>query len=125
VTSPGEVRAEEEYSFDEKYSETSVTQLDIPAKNLTVETIDRLKDTAIRAFRALNCEVISRVDMFLTADGNIYVNEINTLPGFTSISMYPALWQNEGLSYPDLITDLLQLAVQRHTILKSLKKTRL
>jgi len=125
VTTPGEVRAEEEYSFDEKYSESSVTQLDIPAKNLTTETIDRLKDTAIRAFRALNCEVISRVDMFLTADGKIYVNEINTLPGFTSISMYPALWQNEGLSYPDLITELLQLAMQRHTLVKALKKTRL
>lgn len=125
VTTPGEVRAEEEYSFEEKYSESSVTQLDIPAKNLSAETIERLKDTAIRAFRALNCEIISRVDMFLIGDGKIYVNEINTLPGFTSISMYPALWQNEGLSYSDLITELLQLAVQRHRLLKGLKKTRL
>ncbi len=125
VTTPGEVRAEEEYSFDEKYSESSVTQLDIPAKDLAPETVELLKETAIRAYRALNCEVISRVDMFLTAEGDVYVNEINTLPGFTSISMYPALWQYEGVTYTDLITQLLESAMNRHANVRQLKKTRL
>ncbi|MEQ9229655.1 MAG: D-alanine--D-alanine ligase family protein, partial [Cyclobacteriaceae bacterium] len=125
VTMPGEVKAEEEYSFDEKYSESSQTQLDIPAKNLTETQITSLKKTAVTAFKALNCEILSRVDMFLTDEGKIYVNEINTLPGFTSISMYPQLWEKEGLSYSDLISQLLELAVQRHTRIKGLKKSRL
>jgi D-alanine-D-alanine ligase len=124
VSNPGEISAEEEYSFDEKYSESSVTQLDIPAQHLTSAQIDELKATAIKAFRALNCEIISRVDMFMTAEGTIYVNEINTLPGFTNISMYPKLWENEGLSYSDLISELLDLAIKRHGIVKGLKKTR-
>ncbi len=125
VTMPGEVKAQEEYSFEEKYSESSQTQLDIPARNLTDVQIDRLKETALVAFKALNCEILSRVDMFLTAEGKIYVNEINTLPGFTSISMYPQLWEKEGLSYSELITQLLELAVRRHTRIKALKKSRL
>ncbi len=125
VTMPGEVKAEEEYSFDEKYSESSQTQLDIPAKNLTETQITSLKKTALTAFKALNCEILSRVDMFLTDEGKIYVNEINTLPGFTSISMYPQLWEKEGLSYSDLISQLLELAVQRHARIKGLKKSRL
>jgi D-alanine-D-alanine ligase len=125
VTYPGEIRAEEEYSFDEKYSEASVTQLDIPAKNITSEQETELKRIAISAFRALNCEIMSRVDMFMTAEGVIYVNEINTLPGFTNISMYPKLWENEGLSYSALISELLELAIKRHGLMRGLKKTRL
>lgn len=125
VTDPGEIRAEEEYSFDEKYSESSITQLDVPAKNLAPDTVQKLKETALQAFEVLNCEVMARVDMFLTADGRIYVNEINTLPGFTSISMYPALWQHEGLSYSELLTELLTLAAERHERTRGLKKERL
>lgn len=125
VTSPGEVSSEEEYSFEEKYSDTSQTQLDIPAKNLDEETLTRLKETAIQAFKALNCEIMSRVDMFLTAEGKIYVNEINTIPGFTGISMYPKLWEYEGIPYQDLITKLLDLAVARHDRNKRLKRSRL
>ena len=125
VTYPGEIGAEEEYSFDEKYSESSVTKLDIPALNLTNSQVEELKSTAIKAFRALNCEIMSRVDMFMTPSGDIYVNEINTLPGFTNISMYPALWGNEGLSYSDLLTELIDLAKKRHEFIRGLKKTRL
>lgn len=125
VTSPGEVKAEEEYSFEEKYSETSVTQLDIPAQGLSGEKIEEIKQTVLSAFKALNCEILSRVDMFLTPEGKIYVNEINTLPGFTSISMYPKLWENEGLSYSDLISELLELAITRHERNSQLKKSRL
>lgn len=124
VTSPGEVRAEEEYSFDEKYSDSSGTQLDIPAKNLDAHILQELKETAHKAFNALNCEIMSRVDMFLTPDGKIYVNEINTIPGFTSISMYPKLWEHEGLNYSNLITQLLDLAMLRHQRSKMLKRER-
>jgi len=69
---------------------------------------------AKRAYRALGCEVLSRVDMFLTTEGEVYVNEINTIPGFTSISMYPKLWEAEGLTYPDLIEKLIGFAIERH-----------
>lgn len=113
VTAPGEISTDEEYSFEEKYSETSQARLDIPARDINPETVQELQKTAILAFRALNCEIMSRVDMFLTEDGKIYVNEVNTIPGFTNISMYPKLWENEGLGYTGLITELLDLAMKR------------
>ena len=124
VTVPGEIKTEEEYSFDEKYSQDSETQLDIPAKDLSIETIEQLKQTALIACRALNCEILSRVDMFLTNDGQIYVNEVNTIPGFTSISMYPKLWEHEGIPYSDLITELIDQALLRQERILGLKRTR-
>ena len=125
VTHPGEVVTDQVYSFDEKYSESSSAQTDIPVRGISEEAITELRNTAIRAFKALNCEIISRVDMFLTEDDEIYVNEINTLPGFTSISMYPKLWEYEGLSYTDLLTKLIGLAMKRNERTRSLKRTRL
>ena len=76
VTHPGEVVTDQVYSFDEKYSESSSAQTDIPVRGISEEAITELRNTAIRAFKALNCEIISRVDMFLTEDDEIYVNEI-------------------------------------------------
>jgi D-alanine-D-alanine ligase len=125
VTEPGEISTEEEYSFDEKYAETSQAKLDIPAKNLSKETIVQLKQTAHKAMRVLHCDVMSRCDMFLTADGKIYLNEINTLPGFTNISMYPKLLEKNGVPYTTLITRLLDLAVERHGQDGALKRVRL
>jgi D-alanine-D-alanine ligase len=124
VTRPGEIVAEEEYSFEEKYADSSETRLDIPARNLDEETIDRLKTMALDAFRALNGEIMSRVDMFLTENGEIYVNEVNTIPGFTNISMYPQLWEKEGIAYTDLITKLVEAAIARHGRQRSLKRSR-
>lgn len=124
VSAPGEIRTEEEYSFDEKYSESSEAQLDIPAKNLSEELIRELKRTATIACRTLNCEILSRVDMFLTDEGKIYVNEVNTIPGFTSISMYPKLWEYEGISYTNLITELVNQAMKRHERTAGLKRNR-
>ena len=70
---------------------------------------------AARVFTALDCSGLGRVDFFVTKDtGKIYVNEINTMPGFTTISMYPKLWQASGLAYSDLITRLIDLAFERH-----------
>ena len=124
VSSPGEIRSAEEYSFEEKYSDSSGTQLDIPAIGINPELLATIKKTAEKAFLALQCSIMSRVDMFLTSEDKIIVNEINTIPGFTSISMYPKLWENEGLSYSDLVTELIELAVERHEAKNMLRRTR-
>ena len=122
ATKAGEVVivSEEEYSFDAKYENADAAQLMIPAEVSEAE-LERLRSVAIRAYQALNCEVLSRVDMFLTAEGKVYVNEINTLPGFTNISMYPALWKEAGIAYPVLITRLIELSISRHEARKQLK----
>ena len=125
ISSPGEISTEDEYSFKEKYSETSQAKLDIPAKNLDQKISNQLKETAKLACRVLNCEILSRVDMFLTDSGEIYVNEVNTIPGFTSISMYPKLWEYEGIPYIDLITQLLELAIKRQQKINRLKRIRI
>ncbi len=108
----GEVRSGNFYSFEEKYDASSDAEIDIPA-TIDKKYLPELKQTAIAAYKALDCEGMSRVDMFLTSDGEIYVNEINTIPGFTSISMYPKLWEQEGLSYPDLLDQLIDLAIEK------------
>ena len=66
------------------------------------------------AFRAIDGAGMARVDFFLTPDGRLYLNEVNTIPGFTSISMYPRLWEASGLAYPDLVDRLIELAIERH-----------
>ena len=108
----GEVSAGEFYSYEEKYEDTSTTELSIPA-NVTAEELERLKVTAVKAYQVLHCEGLTRVDMFLTPEGEIIVNEVNTMPGFTSISMYPKLWEHEGIPYADLIDELISLALQK------------
>ena len=120
VTAPGEIITPEEYSFDAKYEDPETAKLIIPTQ-VTPDELTRLKASALQAYKALECEVLSRVDMFLTPSGDIYVNEINTLPGFTDISMYPKLWGAAGLSYSDLIERLLELAEKRHERNNALK----
>ncbi|MEM1325500.1 MAG: D-alanine--D-alanine ligase family protein [Bacteroidota bacterium] len=108
-----EIVAAEEYSFEEKYSTASETQVVVPA-NLDAETVERLREVALSAYQVTDCAVLTRVDMFLTEAGEIIVNELNTLPGFTDISVYPKLWAYEGVSQSELITRLIQYALQRH-----------
>ncbi|MEQ8705108.1 MAG: D-alanine--D-alanine ligase [Phaeodactylibacter sp.] len=120
ATEVGEIVTQEEYSFDAKYENPDTAKLLIPTK-VKPEELPRLQAIALKAFRTLECEVMARVDMFLTPEGDIYVNEVNTLPGFTDISMYPQLWVAAGLSYPELIERLIELAVQRHQARKALK----
>lgn len=99
------------YDYDAKYiSEDS--KLDIPA-NISPLASDLVKATAVKAYNALECTGLSRVDFFVQEDSAVVLNEINTLPGFTSISMYPKLWDAEGLPYPDLIDRLIHLALER------------
>ena len=99
------------YDFDAKYV-SGTTRLDIPAKISPMET-DLVRATAIKAYRALGCSGLSRVDFFVKEDGSVILNEINTLPGFTNISMYSKMWEAEGVSYSELIDRLIALAFER------------
>jgi D-alanine-D-alanine ligase len=106
------VYSREFYDYEAKYLDPN-TQLIAPA-DLPDETAGRIREMALRAYRALDCAGMARVDFFLLPDGQILVDEINTVPGFTPISMYPRLWQVAGLSYPQLIGRLVDLALERH-----------
>src|SRR5829696_4233575 len=101
------------YDYEDKYV-TDGAQLLIPAPLTAVQT-DDVRDLAVRVFRALRADGLARVDFFLEEHGRGFLcNEINTMPGFTPISMYPKLWQAAGVTYPDLIDRLVALALERH-----------
>lgn len=123
VTTVGEVVvvSNEEYSYEAKYESPDAAKIVIPAE-VDNATLGRLQIIARQAYMALCCEGLSRVDMFLTAEGDIYVNEINTLPGFTDISMYPKLWEHAGLSNAKLLDALIDCAIERHEEQNRLKK---
>lgn len=111
---PGEVLVHgdhEFYDFEAKYIEDS-TSLCVPA-DLPQEVAEQLRAMAVRAFEALGCEGLSRVDFFYTSDGRLIVNEINTMPGFTATSFAPRLWDAAGVPYAELIDRLIQLALSR------------
>lgn len=100
------------YDFDAKYNDNS-TQLQIPA-DLPEKTIEQIREYAVKAFKALDGSGLSRVDFFVKhSDGSVVLNEINTLPGFTNISMYPKLWGAVGLGYSELLDKLIELAEKR------------
>ncbi|QNH19393.1 D-alanine--D-alanine ligase [Xanthomonas sp. GW] len=101
------------YSYETKYISETGAEVVVPAA-LDEATQERIRAIALRAYAALECAGLARVDVFLTGDGRIVINELNTLPGFTRISMYPKLWQASGLSYRALITRLIELALERH-----------
>jgi D-alanine-D-alanine ligase len=110
---PGEIIVNTDlYSYDAKYIDQKGADLQIPAK-IPTSISEKVQNLAIKTFQTLSCEGLARVDFFLTDDGQIFVNEINTLPGFTKTSMYPKLWEASGISYPDLIDKLIQLAFER------------
>ncbi len=110
---PGEVIVKADfYSYDAKYIDENGAVIKIPAE-LPQTIIKKVQDTAVKTFKVLSCEGLGRVDMFVTKSGKVLVNEINTIPGFTSISMYPKLWEASGISYSKLIDALIQLAIER------------
>lgn len=113
---PGEVifnkSNSEFYSYNAKYIDEHGAVLEIPAK-LSPEKHQEAQNMAIEAFKVLCCEGMARVDFFLKTNGDFLVNEINTIPGFTSVSMYPLLWEVSGKSYKQLITELIELAILR------------
>lgn len=109
------------YSYEAKYLSTNGAKLKIPA-DIPDAIADTLRLQAIKAFETLCCEGMSRVDFFLRDDHSFVINEINTLPGFTTISMYPKLWENSGLSYTNLITELIRLGVERQQRNQALRR---
>lgn len=113
------------YDFESKYVSENNAQLFIPVQNLSEEVIEKIRVVAIRAYQCLDLEGMTRVDVFLTKDNDVIVNEVNTLPGFTAISMYPKLWEHSGIAYTDLITQLINYAIERDQRIQSLKSTRL
>ena len=109
----GEVLPSREfYSYESKYVD-GTSGLIIPS-SLPVEVTDKIREYAVRAYKAIDCAGMARADFFVDNDTNqIYLNELNTLPGFTSISMYPKLWQASGMTYPQLVDRLIELALER------------
>ncbi|ETW98952.1 MAG: D-alanine--D-alanine ligase [Candidatus Entotheonella factor] len=120
---PGEVIATHEfYSYEAKYIDENGAALEIPAK-VSAETARAVQDLAVKVFTTLGCEGLARVDFFLCPDGELVVNEVNTMPGFTSISMYPRLWEESGIPYAELIDRLIRLAIERFEREQRLKTT--
>ncbi len=105
------IPSREFYDYVAKYEDQN-TQLVVPAQ-VSKEAEDKIRELAVVAFQAIDCAGMARVDFFLTPDTQVFVNEINTIPGFTPISMYPKLWEAVGLSYSDLIARLINLALER------------
>jgi D-alanine-D-alanine ligase len=104
------------YDFEAKYL-NDATEFDLPP-DISDDAIARIRSTAVEAFEALDCEGLARVDFFLADDGELLVNEVNTMPGFTPASMFPRMWAAAGVSYPELVSRLLDDALRRGTGLR-------
>lgn len=116
ASSPGEITVSgdhEFYDFDAKYLDLDATTLTCPA-DVEPDVAEQVREIACQTFRAFDCSGLTRVDTFVRPNGEVLVNEINTSPGFTPSSGYPVMWQNSGLPYRDLITELLTIAVEDH-----------
>jgi D-alanine-D-alanine ligase len=105
------VTGREFYDFEAKYIDTGSVDLKIPTE-LPLEELLEMQELSAKAFNALGCEGLARVDFFLTKDGFL-VNEVNTMPGFTPVSMFPLVWKASGIGYQELITELIELALER------------
>jgi len=120
---PGELIVTHEfYSYEAKYLDANGAEIIIPAR-LDEKQTSQIRELALKTFKTLGCDGLTRVDFFLKKNGQIYVNEINTLPGFTQISMYPKMWEATGLSYENLISELIELAFSKHAEDQELKLT--
>ena len=110
---PGEVIAQHEfYDYEAKYIDDNGALLKIPVE-LPKNIVNRIQQLAIETFQNLCCDGMARVDFFLKSNGEVIVNELNSIPGFTKISMYPKLWQASGISYTELIDKLIELALEK------------
>jgi D-alanine-D-alanine ligase len=118
---PGEICTSHDfYSYDAKYIDEKGAELNIPAR-LPEDKKEEIMSLALRSFGSLCCEGLARVDFFLKDDGTVIVNEVNTIPGFTSVSMYPMLFKESGIGYSELIDRLIALGIERGEKEKSLK----
>lgn len=103
------------YSYEAKYLDENGMHFNIPAQNLAAGVAEKVQSMAIKAFRILELRGMARVDFFLDKNsGELFLNEVNTIPGFTKISMYPKMWEASGLSYPHLLDELIRLAIEHH-----------
>ncbi|HCR55258.1 MAG TPA: D-alanine--D-alanine ligase A [Cytophagales bacterium] len=113
---PGEIIISsnyEFYTFDAKYVDGEAVKIEVPAQ-LDNAISDTIRSVSIKAYQQLQCEDFSRVDLFLSESGKVYVNEINTIPGFTNSSMYPMMWKERGVSFTELISRLITLGLERY-----------
>ncbi len=120
---PGEIKIVKDYDFytyTAKYLDPDATKIILPAE-VDKSTTEKIKNLAILAYQALRCEDFARVDLFLTDTGSVIINEINTIPGFTNASMFPLMWQEMGINYTELISELINLCLTRHLGSKGLE----
>lgn len=123
VSAPGEiVPASDFYSYQSKYLDEHGAELKIPA-SVSAGELKNIEQAAKTAYRALELEGMARIDMFLTPSDELYINEANTIPGFTRVSMYPKLWEASGISYSKLIDILIELALERHKLKSELLRS--
>lgn len=121
---PGEIVMNpkyEFYTFDAKYVDPDAVSIVVPAV-LSADETATIQSLSLRAYQVLQCQDFARVDLFLTRDGRIYVNEINTIPGFTNSSMYPMMWQERGIAFSDLITRLIDCGLNRYQKNRDLRR---
>jgi len=124
ISLPGEIIATHEfYDYEAKYLDENGATLAIPAK-MSQEKMTEMQELARKTFQTLCLEGMARIDCFFTKEGGFYVNEVNTIPGFTNISMYPKLWEASGIAYPELVDRLIQLAIERHERQQKLRSSR-
>lgn len=110
---PGEVIPSKEfYDYEAKYSDQEDSKVVIPAQ-IDEKAMAQIRDYAVKAFEAIEGSSLSRVDFFLTDSGDIFINEVNTLPGFTNISMYPKMWEATGIEYKDLVERIIESAKRK------------
>jgi len=118
---PGEILPQYEfYSYQAKYLDDKGAILEIPAR-LSPDIVDKIQELSLRVFKIMCCQGMARIDFFLKNNEKIIINELNTIPGFTRISMYPKLWEASGIPYSELIDRLIQLALERFEEKKKLK----
>lgn len=113
---PGEIVINSQYefyTFDAKYVDPEAVRIEVPAK-LDIKIAEKVREVCVNAYKTLCCEDFARVDLFLTEQGKIYINEINTIPGFTNSSMFPMMWKERGIGFTELISRLLDLAQERY-----------
>jgi len=123
---PAEIEVSKDYEFytyEAKYLDPNAAKLIVPA-NVPDDISEEIRKHSINTYKTLHCEDFARVDLFLKSDGSILINEINTIPGFTNSSMFPMMWKERGISFTELISRLITLALERNEALKRITKSR-
>ncbi len=123
---PGEVVVSPDYEFytyEAKYLDPEAAKIVVPA-DIPDDIAESIRQLSIKTYKTLHCEDFARVDLFYKKDGTILINEINTIPGFTNSSMFPMMWKERGISFTDLISQLIDMAIERHEAHKRIVKTR-